>query len=228
MKHAGRARKAAFKIILFTLVALLVVWGLVAAGALVAALTMAIAPFLLVLWLIFSVFTLYFFRDPSPRCPEGERLVLSPAHAKVDVIDTVVEREFMGGECRRISMFLSVLDVHVQNAPVNGRVAHLKYTEGEFMSAMKTECANCNENVLLGFVSTDCTEQKVGVRLIAGVLARRIIPYVQVGEEVKRGERISLIQFGSRADVYLPMNAEVHVKLGDKLVGGETALATLR
>lgn len=227
MKHAGKARKAAFKIILFTLVTLLVVWGLVAAGALVAALTMAIAPFLLLIWVIFSLFTLYFFRDPTPRCPVGERIVVSPAHAKIDVIDTVAEPLFMGGECRRISMFLSVVDVHVQNAPVNGRVGYLKYTEGEFMNAMRTECATCNENVLLGFETLDCGEQKVGVRLIAGVLARRIVPFVQPGEEVKRGERISLIQFGSRADVYLPMNAKIEVKLGDKVVGGETILATL-
>lgn len=227
MKHSGKARKAAFKIILFTLAALLVVWGLVAAGALVAALTMAIAPFLLLIWVVFSLFTLYFFRDPTPRSPAGERIVLSPAHAKVDVIDTVKEPSFMGGECQRISMFLSVLDVHVQNAPVNGRVSYLKYTEGEFMNAMRTECATCNENVLLGFEALDCGEQKVGVRLIAGVLARRIVPYVQPGEEVKRGERISLIQFGSRADVYLPMNAKIEVKLGDKVVGGETLLATL-
>lgn len=227
MKHAGKARKAAFKIILFTLVTLLVVWGLVAAGALVAALTAVLAPFLVILWVLFSVFTLYFFRDPTARPPAGDRIVLSPAHAKVDVIDTISEPVFMGGECRRISMFLSVLDVHVQSAPVNGRVGLVKYTEGEFLSAMKTESATRNENVLMGFNEVDGGPHKVGVRLIAGVLARRIIPYVQTGEEVKRGERISLIQFGSRADVYLPMSAKIEVNLGDKMVGGQTILATL-
>jgi phosphatidylserine decarboxylase len=227
MKHSGKARKAAFKIILFTLVTLLVVWGLVAAGALLAALTMAIAPFLLVLWLVFSLFTLYFFRDPTPKCPAGEDIVVSPAHAKVDVIDTVSEPQFMGGECRRISMFLSVLDVHIQNAPVTAKVEYLKYTEGEFMNAMRTECASRNENVLIGFETTRGRKERIGVRLIAGVLARRIVPFVQTGEEVKLGERISLIQFGSRADVYLPMNAQIQVKLGDKVVGGETVLATL-
>jgi phosphatidylserine decarboxylase len=98
---------------------------------------------------------------------------------------------------------------------------------GEFLNAIKTESALHNENVLLGFESGEAGGQKVGVRLIAGVIARRIVPFVEQGEEVLRGERISLIQFGSRADVYLPMSAMIAVKLGDKVVGGETILATL-
>ena len=96
---------------------------------------------------------------------------------------------------------------------------------GEFMNAMKTECAVHNENVLLGFESPN-RRRKIGVRLIAGVIARRIVPFVQLGDEVARGERISLIQFGSRVDVYLPLNAKIKVKLGDRVVGGETMLAT--
>ncbi|HPU56561.1 MAG TPA: phosphatidylserine decarboxylase, partial [Verrucomicrobiota bacterium] len=127
----------------------------------------------------------------------------------------------------RISMFLSVLNVHVQNAPVGGRVAFLKYTEGEFMNAMKTECAECNENVLIGFEAAEPAGVKIGVRLIAGVLARRIVPWVQVGDEVARGDRISLIQFGSRCDVYLPMSAKIRVRVGERVVGGETVLAVL-
>ncbi len=125
-------------------------------------------------------------------------------------------------------MFLSVIDVHVQNAPVGGRVMFLKYTEGQFMNAMRTECATHNENVLLGFETTQPPGQKIGVRLIAGVIARRIVPFVQTGEDVARGERISLIQFGSRADVYLPLNAKLQVTLGDNVVGGETVLALLQ
>ena len=132
----------------------------------------------------------------------------------------------MGGECQRVSIFLSVIDVHTQNAPVAGKVAWLKYTTGQFLNALKAESALYNENVLLGFEASEPRGQKVGVRLIAGVIARRIVPFVQQGEEVARGERISLIQFGSRADVYLPRAAKIQVKLGDRVVGGETVLAT--
>jgi phosphatidylserine decarboxylase len=180
---------------------------------------------LLAVWFVFALFTLYFFRDPNARVPAGSGLVLSPGHGKVDVIDTLNEPQFMGGECQRISMFLSVVDIHVQNAPVSGKVSFLKYTEGQFLNAMKTECATCNENVYLGFDSSDPANEKIGVKLIAGVLARRIIPFVEIGDDMARGDRISLIQFGSRVDVYLPHSAKIKVKLGDRVVGGESILA---
>ncbi len=230
MKHSGKALRAAFKLILFSLIAGIVVWFLVTFAMVLATLVSAVAvaatPVLLVVWGVFALFTLYFFRDPSPRVPAGSSLVVSPAHARVDVIDTTTEAQFMGEECQRISMFLSIFDVHVQNAPVGGKVALVKYTAGQFLNAMKTESAQYNENVLLCFEASEPRGQKIGVRLIAGVIARRIVPYVQQGDEVARGDRISLIQFGSRADVYLPRTAKIKVKVGDKVVGGETVLAT--
>ena len=229
MKHSGRARKAGFKLILLTLIVLAVVWALgaftAAAVAIITAVAVAITPVMVVLWVLFALFTLYFFRDPNPRVPMGSNLVLAPAHGKVDVIGTTTEPEFMGGECQRVSIFLSVIDVHVQNAPVSGKVALFKYTTGQFLNALKAESAIHNENVLLGFEASEPRDQKVGVRLIAGVIARRIVPYVQQGDEVARGERIALIQFGSRADVYLPAGAKIQVKVGDHVVGGETVLA---
>lgn len=225
MKHAGKARKAAFKLILIALIVLAVILtigvvALLAAGALVIT-----APILIAAWFLFALFTLYFFRDPTPDVPSGAKLVLSPAHGKVDVIDSTTEASFMGGECQRISIFLSVIDVHVQNAPVGGKIAFFKYTTGEFMNAMRVECATHNENVLLGFEASDPPGKKIGIRLIAGVIARRIVPFVELGDVVARGERISLIQFGSRADVYLPAGAKIKVKLNDRVVGGETVLA---
>jgi len=180
---------------------------------------------LILLWVLFALFTLYFFRDPTARVPGGADLVVSPAHGRVDVIDTVTEPQFMGGECQRISMFLSVMNVHVQNAPVGGKIAYFKYTEGQFLNAMRTECAACNENALIGIEAAEPRGIKVGVRLIAGVLARRIVAWVAPGDEVARGERISLIQFGSRAELYLPASARIKVKLGDRVVGGETVIA---
>ena len=229
MKHSGKARKAAFKLILRSLIALIVIWGLgalfVAMATIIGAVGVASIPVVIVLWVLFALFTLYFFRDPKPRVPAGANLVVAPAHGKVDVVGTTTEPDFMGGECQRISIFLSVIDVHVQNAPVGGRVAWLKYTTGQFLNALKAESAIYNENVLLGFEASEPRGQKVGVRLIAGVIARRIVPFVQLGDEVARGDRISLIQFGSRADVYLPRGAQIKVKLGDHVVGGETVLA---
>ncbi|HXF11105.1 MAG TPA: phosphatidylserine decarboxylase, partial [Desulfuromonadaceae bacterium] len=135
------------------------------------------------------------------------------------------ENEFMGGECRRISIFLSVFDVHVQNSPVAGKIAFLKHTPGQYLNAMRCDCAQFNENVYLGIESAEPRGEKVGVRLIAGLIARRIIPWICPNDIVQRGERISLIQFGSRVDVYLPMHAKVKVNLGDKVVGGETVIA---
>jgi phosphatidylserine decarboxylase len=226
MKHSGKARKAAFKMLMITaaLVALVPVVGLLA--TFVGTAMIGISIFLVVVWLAFAVFVLYFFRDPTATVPQGKNLVASPGHGKVDVIDTTTEAKFMGGECQRVSIFLSVLNVHVQNAPVGGKVAYMKYTEGAFMNAMKTECATCNENVLIGFESSEPAGVKIGLRLITGVIARRIIPWIDVGDEVARGDRISLIQFGSRCDVYLPHSAKIKVKLGDKVVGGETVIAT--
>ena len=227
MKYSGKARRAAFKLILLTFIIGFVVWALMAVASVIGAILSAIAvPALLVLWVLFSVFTLYFFRDPNPHVPAGADLVVSPAHGKVDAIDTITEPLVMGGECQRVSVFLSVFNVHVQNAPVSGKITFFKYSLGQFLNALKSESATHNENVLLGFETTDPPGRKIGVRLIAGVIARRIVPFVQQDEEVRRGDRISLIQFGSRADIYLPITARIKVKLGDRVVGGETILAT--
>ena len=225
MKHSGKARKAAFKMLLITLalVILLPVVGVL--GVLIGSAMFAVSVFIFLVWCLFAVFTLYFFRDPNARVPAGPGLVVSPGHGKVDVVDTLTEPHFMGGDCQRISMFLSVIDVHVQNSPVSGKVAYLKNTEGQFLSALKTESITCNENVYIGLQSTDPHNEKIGVKLIAGVIARRIVPFVEIGDELVRGDRISLIQFGSRVDVYLPHSAKIKIKVGDRVVGGESVLA---
>ena len=225
MKHSGKARKAAFNLIVLSLIGVVVVWAIGFLVIVMGVTLMVITPGLVVIWALFAAFTLYFFRDPTPRVPAGANLVISPACAKIDVIDTTLEPEFMGGQCQRISMFLSVFDVHVQYAPVGGTVAMAKYTLGQFVNALRTESAACNENVLLGFVASEPSGEKIGARLIAGAIARRIVTFAQPGDQVARGDRISLIQFGSRADVYLPANAKIKVKLGEHVVGGETVLA---
>ena len=224
MKHSGKASLAALKLIGLSGTAVLVLLAMAFLGRVIASFVPELAVGLLVLWALFTVFTFYFFRDPDARPPAGPNLVIAPGHGKVDTIDTTTEPEFMG-ECLRISIFLSVFDVHVQNAPVTGRIAFFKHSPGQYLNAMNADCAKFNENVLLGIESVDPRGQKIGLRLIAGLIARRIVPFIAQNDAVQRGDRISLIQFGSRVDVYLPKNATVKVKLGDRVVGGETVLA---
>lgn len=227
MKNSGKALLAALRLIGLAGAAVL---ALLAVAFLAKWFAIVILHYLLwalvVLWMLFTGFAFYFFRDPDPLVPTSPNLVLSPGHGKVDAIDTINEPEFMGGECRRISIFLSVISVHVQCAPVTGRVALFKHSPGRYLSALKAESAQFNENVLIGLNAAEPRGEKIGVRLIAGVIARRIVPWIKENDTVQRGERISLIQFGSRVDVYLPLRAKIQVKLGDKVTGGETMIAS--
>jgi phosphatidylserine decarboxylase len=225
VKHKGKAMHAGLKLMLWMLVALVAVTVLGLVAVLVGTFVAALAGFLFGAWALFALLCLWFFRDPDPRVPLDQGILVSPAHGTVDAIGETTESEVLGGPCRRVSIFLSIFDVHVQKAPLAGRITHLKHSPGQFLSATRAESALRNENVLVGFESSEVPGEKIALRLIAGVIARRIVPWVKVGEEVARGERISLIQFGSRVDVYLPMTAQVRVKLGDRVRGGETVLA---
>ena len=226
MKHSGKASLAALKLIGLSGIAVLVLLAVAFLGKVLGTLVLGLAGALVALWVLFTIFTFYFFRDPDPMTPAGANLVIAPGHGKVDTIDTTTEPEFMGGDCQRISIFLSVFDVHVQNAPVTGRIAFFKHSPGQYLNAMNADCAKFNENVLIGIESVEPRETKIGLRLIAGLIARRIVPFIAQNDAVLRGERISLIQFGSRVDVYLPKNAKVKVQLGDRVVGGQTVLAS--
>ena len=229
MKHAGQARRAALKLIFLTGLAwcgAVLLGSIAVGGGTKFLLPEIIISFLAAVWIVFLLFTLYFFRDPTAKTPAGPGLVVSPGHGKVDVVDHLDDAPFMGGPCHRISIFLSVLDVHVQNAPVSGKIACVVHTPGKFVSALRADSAIYNENVLIGFDSTETAGEKIGLRLIAGVLARRIVPFVKVGDELARGERVSLIQFGSRCDLYLPLQYQIKIKPGDKVAGGETIMAT--
>jgi phosphatidylserine decarboxylase len=228
MKHSGKAALSALKLIGLSLGAVLVLLAVAFLAKWIGTFVLDYLAWALVaLWVLFTAFTAYFFRDPDPLTPTGKNLVVAPGHGKVDVIDATTENEFMGGECQRVSIFLSVFDVHVQNSPVTGRIAYFKHSPGQYLNAMRSDCAKFNENVLLGIESGEPMGAKVGVRLIAGLIARRIVPWVAQNDIVQRGERISLIQFGSRVDVYLPKSAKVKTQLGDRVVGGQTVLAEL-
>ena len=226
MKHSGKARKAAFKIVFWTLLVALALLASIVLATLIGRHNVAIATAVSVAWVAFAAFTLYFFRDPNPTTPNIPSAIVSPAQGKVDLMDETTEEEFLGGRCRRVSIFLSIIDVHVQRAPITGQLAFSKHKEGRFLSATKSDCGEFNENVLLGFASSELPGRKLSVRLIAGLLARRINVWAQTGGTVNRGELIGLIQFGSRVHVYLPLDATVHVKLGDHVKVSETLLAS--
>jgi len=227
VKHSGKAAQSALILIGLSGMAVLVLLAVAFLGKVIGSFVLGLAGVLIVLWALFVIFTFYFFRDPDPAVPVGKNLVLAPGHGKVDTIDTTTEPEFLGGECQRISIFLSVFDVHVQNAPLLGRIAYFKHSPGQYLNAMRADCSKYNENVLIGIEAGEPMGVKIGVRLIAGLIARRIVPWVAQNDIVQRGERISLIQFGSRVDVYLPQSAKIKVQLGDRVVGGESILAEL-
>jgi phosphatidylserine decarboxylase len=228
VKHSGKAAQSALKLIFLSLAAVVGALAMALLGKVIGTFVLDYLTWVLFsLWGLFVIFTFYFFRDPDPMTPTGPNLVIAPGHGKVDTIDTTTETDFMGGQCQRISIFLSVFDVHVQNSPVTGTIGYFKHTPGQYLNAMRADCALYNENVLMGINSLEPAGTKVGVRLIAGLIARRIVPWVTQNDPVLRGERISLIQFGSRVDVYLPVGAKIKVQLGERVVGGQSVLAEL-
>ncbi|HUO52633.1 MAG TPA: phosphatidylserine decarboxylase family protein [Gemmatimonadaceae bacterium] len=193
-----------------------VVLALVVRG--VPAWTLAVVLTLLAAWVV------YFFRDPERTGPRGDRLVIAPADGKVVLITTVDEPAFMGGKATRISIFMNVFSVHVNRYPVSGSVTYLKYTPGKFLHAGTEQASVENEQSAVGI---DAPPRKVMVRQIAGAIARRIITYAALNERVVQGERMGLIRFGSRVDVYVPASAAVKVQIGDHPVAGTTVLAEL-
>ena len=170
----------------------------------------------------------YFFRDPDRMPPARPGLAVSSADGKIVGIGTVVPPEELAlGDAllTRVSVFLSVLDVHVARSPIAGRVVHSAYVPGKFLNAEFDKASEDNERRAM--VIESALREKIGVVLIAGLIARRIVTFAGEGTSVAAGERIGLIRFGSRVDVYLPANADILVAVGQTAVGGETVLAEL-
>jgi phosphatidylserine decarboxylase len=183
-----------------------------------------------VLWVIASfmsllaVSVLAFFRDPERKCPEGRDLVLAPADGKVIDIALDDEPAYIKGEALRVSIFLSLFDVHINRYPMSGDVDYRDYEAGRFEPAWRTSASRTNERSSTGIQDNGYS---VLVRQIAGLAAKRIVTYAALGDRVRQGERMGLIRFGSRVDVYLPKNADVTANVGDRAVGGVTVLARL-
>ncbi len=183
------------------------------------------------LWIPAAVLTLvalwvaYFFRDPERSGPRGDALVIAPADGRVVHVTEVDEPAFMGGRAVRVSIFMNVFNVHVNRYPVSGTVAYVHYNPGKFLNAAVEKASLENEQMSVGL---DHGGTRVLLRQIAGLVARRIVTYSTVGDAARQGERMGLIRFGSRVDVFLPPNAAVRVRVGQTTAAGVTVLAELR
>jgi phosphatidylserine decarboxylase len=204
----------------------ILVSALIAASAFGVALSKRSWP----LWLLAFALTLialwvaYFFRDPQRTGERGERLVVSPADGKVIMITDVEEPMFMHSRARRISIFMNVFNVHVNRYPVTGVVQLVEHTPGKFLNAAAEESSIANEQTSIGL---ETGPRRILVRQIAGLIARRIVTDSRQGEHVNQGDRMGLIRFGSRVDVFVPESATLRVKVGDITFAGVTVLGEL-
>ena len=194
-------------------------------GALVPAAIAAAArrPALAASFALLGGFLAYFFRDPDRQIPQEPGLVVSPADGKVMIAGPTDHRWAPPGEWQQITIFLSPMDAHINRTPVEGLVTRIDYRPGRFLPAYN-EGSNANE---LNELWLDSNGRTVVVRQVVGILARRIVCRVVEGQQLARGERIGLMKFGSRMDVFLPPDAELRVGVGERVVAGETVLGTL-
>ncbi|HEY9479924.1 MAG TPA: phosphatidylserine decarboxylase family protein [Gemmatimonadaceae bacterium] len=174
--------------------------------------------------LVVALWVVYFFRDPERTGPRGETFVVSPADGRVVMITEVDEPAFLNSKAIRISIFMNIFNVHVNRYPVSGEVAYLHYNPGKFLNAASEKSSLENEQMSVGIESGG---RRVLVRQIAGLIARRIANYARMGDSATQGERMGIIRFGSRVDVFVPTDARIVAKLGDKPMAGTTVLAEL-
>jgi len=178
-----------------------------------------------ILFALLSAYVAFFFRNPERLPPVGEKMVASPADGRVIFVGEAEEPEFVKAPLIKISIFMSLWDVHVNRVPVDGTVRNMRYHRGRFMAAWEDRASEENERNAMLIETSD--GQQVTLVQVAGLVARRIVCYPAVGSFVLRGQRMGLIRFGSRCDLYLPKDAKVNVKMGDRVLGGETILAEL-
>jgi phosphatidylserine decarboxylase len=176
-----------------------------------------------VLGLLVTGFICFFFRDPDRLVPTGEGLIVSPADGKVIKVEPVEQTPYFEGACKRISVFMSVFNVHVNRAPHEGTIRQVDYHPGKFFSANLDKASKENEHNALLLESP--AGKPVAFVQIAGLVPRRIICAVQPGDAVKRGQRFGMICFGSRLDIYLPPDTETRVTVGDKVQAGSSIIA---
>src|SRR5438552_3286491 len=187
-------------------------------------LTWFFAPWLSLIFLLLIFYTFAFFRDPNRIAPADPNAIVAAADGKVTDIIEIEEAEVLKTKTRRIGIFLSIFDVHTNRAPIDGRVIYRQHRVGLCLDARRPECSEKNEAMTWAFQNSRAT---VVVRQITGAIARRIVGWAKVGDELRKGERFGMIRFGSRTEVYVPLNAAVPVKVGDHVAGGLTIIARL-
>jgi len=207
--------------LLFILIA-----ALIAAGTFAFALNRRSWPLWLaaIVLVVVAIWVAYFFRDPERTGERGERLVIAPADGKVVQVTEVDEPAFLHEKAIRISIFMNVFNVHVNRYPVSGVVRYVHYNPGKFLNAAVEKASLENEQSSVGIESGS---NRVLVRQIAGLIARRIVTYDKDGERVTQGDRMGIIKFGSRVDVFLPVSARPRVKKGDPTFAGVTVIGEL-
>jgi phosphatidylserine decarboxylase len=181
-------------------------------------------PWLAMLAGFLFLFCINFFRDPDRPIPPEDEVVVAAADGLVADIEEIEETEVLKTRCKRVGIFLSVFDVHVNKAPIAGKVIFHKYYPGTYLDARDPECSKKNAALTWAFEGRNVT---LVVRQITGAIARRIVPWSKLGDEVPKGFRFGMIRFGSRTEVYLPLNADIAVKIGDRVKGAQTVIARL-
>ena len=174
------------------------------------------------LLLALTLFTVYFFRNPERQVPHEPNAVISPADGRVVFVGEVEEKRLVHARMLKVSVFMSVFNVHVNRVPFAGKVVDLFYNKGSFLNAALDKASECNE--CSGMLMETPSGQRFLVVQIAGLIARRIVSYPRIGMTLEKGMRYGLIRFGSRVDLYLPPKWQVTVRHGDKVVGGETII----
>jgi phosphatidylserine decarboxylase len=182
---------------------------------------------LIVLAVVLLVFILQFFRNPKrPIAQQNDAIIYAPADGKVVVIEQTTESEFLNEPCIQVSIFMSPLNVHVNRNPSSGRIAYSKYHPGKFLMAWNPKASTENERTTIAYDLPN--GQRLVMRQIAGFLARRIVNYLQVGDQVRQGEDMGFIKLGSRVDLFLPLDADLKVNLGDMVYGNSDIIAQLK
>lgn len=199
-------------------------WSYLAALAVITGIAYFIYPPAAVLPAVLFIFTAYFFRNPKRRVPQEKGLILAPADGVVMVVDKVKEDHYLKANATRVSIFLSIFNAHLNRSPLTGKVEYVYYRPGKFLPAFKSHASELNEKNYIGIRHGGF---RIMVTQVTGFIARRVVCYVKPGDELEKGEIFGLIKFGSCTEIYLPEDADVAVKPGERVRAGETLIGRL-
>lgn len=177
------------------------------------------------IFILLACFILFFFRNPDRVQPKGENLILSPADGKIIEIQKIKEEKYLKADSIKVSIFLSIFNVHINRSPISGKIKYFEYQKGKFLVASHKEATDKNEKNIIGIKGK---KFDLLVYQITGLIARRVVFWLNLEEDVSAGQRIGLMKFGSRMDVFCPINTELKIKIGDKVRAGETVLGEVK